>query len=308
MPRNARMIVEGEAAVYHLISRTALDGYVMGDVENDFLLKLIKELSGVYFSEVLSFCLMGNHFHLVVRMHPGDDYSDEVIRKRFERYYQQDKKRILMPGQIPTFRNKWASLSEFVKEIKQGFSRFYNKRHKRKGFFWSDRFKSVLVEDGETLLNCLAYVELNPVRAGIVDRPEEYRWSSLGYHLQTANKGNFLSVDFGLTGAEKSNNKERLALYRQYVYEKGSLNPGKGKTIAAEVVEREAGKGFATDPVDRFRYRTRYFCDSGIIGSKEFVRRCWEMFRDDGDGREKRILPVVGLGGVYSLKRLSEKI
>ena len=57
--------------------------------------------------------------------------------------------------------------------------------------FWSDRFKSVLVEDGETLVNCLAYVELNPERAGIVVRPEAYRWGSLGYHLTNRQQRKF---------------------------------------------------------------------------------------------------------------------
>jgi putative transposase len=61
-----------------------------------------------------------------------------------------------------------------------------------------DRFKSVIVEKGETLINCLAYIDLNPLRAGLVDRPEDYRWNSLGYHVQTGNKDNFLSLDFGL--------------------------------------------------------------------------------------------------------------
>jgi hypothetical protein len=46
-----------------------------------------------------------------------------------------------------------------------GFSRFYNRRHNRRGFFWGDRFKSVIVEKGETLINCLTYIDLNPVRA-----------------------------------------------------------------------------------------------------------------------------------------------
>jgi hypothetical protein len=55
-------------------------------------------------------------------------------------------------------------------------------------YFWSDRFKSVIVENGETLINCLAYIDLNPVRAGIVEKPEDYRWSSLGYHIQTGNE------------------------------------------------------------------------------------------------------------------------
>ena len=246
--------------------------------------------------------------YVVGRMHTGDDYPDDAIRKRFERYYRNDKKKVLVPGRIPTFRNKWASLSEYMKEIKQGFSRFYNRRHQRKGFFWSDRFKSVLVEDGETLINCLAYVDLNPVRAGIVGRPEEYRWNSLGYHLQTGNKDGFLSLDFGLTSVSGQSKKQRLALYRQYVYEKGSLSTKKGKTIDAGIVKKESRKNFAIGPVDRFRYRTRYFSDSGIIGSKEFVRRCWGKLCNEGDYREKRILPVAGLAGIYSLKRLSENL
>jgi len=83
MPRIARLVVKGEPTVYHVISRTTLDGFVLGDIEKDYLLKLIKRLSSVYFSEVLGFCVMGNHFHLFVRMHPGEDYSDEDIRKRF---------------------------------------------------------------------------------------------------------------------------------------------------------------------------------------------------------------------------------
>ena len=87
MPRIARLIVKEEEAVYHVMSRTALEGYVIGDVEKDFLLNLIKRLSNIYFSEVIGFCLMGNHFHLLVRMHPGSEYSDEEIDRRFRLYY-----------------------------------------------------------------------------------------------------------------------------------------------------------------------------------------------------------------------------
>jgi putative transposase len=149
MPRIARLVVKGEPAVYHVISRTALDGFVLEDIEKDFLLKLIKRLSSVYFSEVLGFCVMGNHFHLLVRMHPGEDYSKEDIKKRFILYYGKDRAKMFQNGQVPYFREKWSSLSEYVKEIKQGFSRFYNRRHGRKGFFWSERFKSVIVDNGD---------------------------------------------------------------------------------------------------------------------------------------------------------------
>ena len=180
MARIPRLTMTGEPAVYHVISRTALDGFVLGDVEKEYLLTLIQQLSAVYFTEVLGFCLMGNHFHLLVRMLPETAFTDAEIRTRFQRYYGPDSERQLTDGQLPTLRAKWASLSDYVKEIKQGFSRWYNKRHGRKGFFWGERFKSVLVENGDTLVNCLAYIDLNPVRAGLVERPEDYRWCSLG--------------------------------------------------------------------------------------------------------------------------------
>ena len=300
MPRIARMIIKDEPAVYHVMSRTALDGYVLGDVEKEYLVQLIKKLSKVYFTEVLGFCFMGNHFHLLVRMHQDEEYTDEEIKKRYELYYgQKDLDEETHMGKILLLRKKWSSLSEYVKEIKQGFSRFYNRRHKRKGFFWSDRFKSVIVDNGETLINCLAYIDLNPIRAGLVNKPEEYRWSSIGYHVQTNNKDGFLSLDFGLSEFGFKNKGDRLRYYRRFLYEKGNI---KG-------LEKEREKDFEISSVDRFLHRTRYFTDSGIIGSKSFVDRIYQDFKDYFLSKhEKKPKIIQGLEGVYSLKRLSEAI
>ena len=294
MPRIARMIVRGEVVVYHVISRTALNGYVIGDVEKDYLLDLIKRISSVYFTEVLGFCLMGDHFHLVVRMHQGEEYSDEEIKRRFDLYYSH-KKRALQEGQLTVLRDKWANISEYVREIKQVFSRFYNKKHNRKGFFWSERFKSVIVDNGETLVNCMAYVDLNPVRAGICEKPEEYPWSSLGYHFRTDNKDDFLSLDFGLS--EFGRGDEQLKAYREFVYEKGRITAGsKGST-----------EGSGTKPLDRFMNKSRYFSDSGIVGTKAFVSRHYQTFKHHFSSRHEKIPKAIkGLDGVYSLKRLSE--
>ncbi len=60
MPRIARIKVKGEPTVYHIMSRTALDGFVLEDVEKDFLLNLIRRLSGLYFAEIIGFCIMGD--------------------------------------------------------------------------------------------------------------------------------------------------------------------------------------------------------------------------------------------------------
>ncbi len=151
MPRIPRLLHLGESATYHVISRTALPGFVLGDVEKEHLVQRLRRLCGVYFAAALGFCVMGNPLHLLVRMHTGEDVSHEEIRHRFRLYYGADSKRALADGQIPAQRGKRASLAELVKEVKQSFSRWFNKTHGRSGFFWGERFKSVLVEDGDTL-------------------------------------------------------------------------------------------------------------------------------------------------------------
>ncbi|GAB6163095.1 hypothetical protein JCM12298_22550 [Desulfothermus naphthae] len=151
MPRIARFLREDEPTVYHVISRTALEGLPFKDEDKEYMLELIKKWSKIFFVDVLGFVIMGNHFHLVVRTYPESDVCDEDVRERYKRLYG-------------------------TKEIGSGieFERF-NKKYGRRGTLWGDRFKSLILEDGLTLVNLLAYVDLNAVRAGIVKRPEEYR-------------------------------------------------------------------------------------------------------------------------------------
>ena len=99
------------------MSRTALDGFPLGDVEKDFMLDLIRRYSMLYFVEILGFCLMGNHFHILVRMFPEHKYTDEDIQKRYENFYGDGS--MFAAGWIPSLREKLSSLSEFVREIKK---------------------------------------------------------------------------------------------------------------------------------------------------------------------------------------------
>ena len=308
MPRTTRLIINDETAVYHVMSRTALDGFPLGDIEKDFMLDLIRRYSSLYLVEILGFCLMGNHFHILVRMFPEYKFTDEDIQKRYENFYGDE--RVFATGWTPSLREKLSNLSEFIREIKVGFTRYYNKRSHRRGYFWGDRFKSVIVENGETLINCLAYIDLNPLRAGLVERPEEYRWNSLGYHMQTGNKDDFLSLDLGVIEFGLIDAQERLKRYRRYVYEAGAVDrseKGQRKVIDDAVVKKEQKREYKISRIDRFRYRTRYFTDSGIIGTKEFVSENYQRFKDlFMSKREKNPRRVAGLDGVYSLKRLAE--
>jgi REP element-mobilizing transposase RayT len=304
------MVIDDETTVYHVMSRTALDGFVIGDIEKDFMLNLIKRYSALYFVEILGFCLMGNHFHILVKTLPDYKFTDQDIKKRYVGFYGDD--RVFTDGMIPSLRAKLPSLSEFVGAIKVEFARYYNRRHNRRGYFWGDRFKSVIVDKGETLINCLAYIDLNPLRAGIVDRPENYRWNSLGYHLQTENKDLFLSTNFGLKESSVKSKKEQIRLYRRYVYEAGAISRSdkmKAKVIDHKAVAKERKKDFEISRITRFRYRTRYFSDSGIIGSKEFVSENYQRFKHLFYSKhDKKPRPIKGLAGMYSLKRLSETI
>ena len=121
----------------------------------------------------------------------------------------------------------------------------------------------------------------------------------MGHHVQTNNKDGFLSTDFGLREFAVKGARERIALYRRFVYEKCGLL----------TEEPNLEKGLELTPVDRFRYRTRYFTDSGIIGTKEFVSRVYQNFKSYFTSRrEKQPKRVQGLEGIYSLKRLSENL
>ena len=94
-----------------------------------------------------------------------------------------------------------------------------------------------------------------------MDKPEEYRWSSIGYHAQRNNEDGLLSLDFGLAEFGVMGAGERLRYYRKFLYEKGDIAG----------TDKERARDFELNQLDKFRYRTRYFIDSGIIGSSEFV-------------------------------------
>ena len=299
--------MEEEDAIYHVISRTALPGFVLGDIEKNYLVNLIKRLSAVFSVDVFGFCVMGKHFHLLVKVNTAENYTDSDVKRRGGLYYQ-DESRVVTDGQLPFYRGKLSSLSEFIKEIKQRFSRYYNKLHERRGYFWGERFKSVIVENGDTLVNCLAYIDLNPIRAGLAAIPEDYRWSSMGYHAQTANKDEFLSTDLGLSSYGEMSEAERLTDYREFLYEKGAIETAKGMSINEAVIEKERDKNYKLISMDRLRFKTRYFTDSGIIGTKGFVSHYYEMFKGCfNTNNEKNPKKISGLDGIYSLKRLANE-
>jgi hypothetical protein len=152
----------------------------------------------------------------------------------------------------------------------------------------------------------LAYIDLNPVRANIEKQPEDYRWCTLGYLLQTNNRNKLLSLEFGVEKLNKLSFKKRLAAYREFVYEIGSLASNKGKSIEPEILEKQQAKGFNLSGLDCIKYRSRYFTDSAIIGSRQFVSDTYLQFQELFSHRKtKKPVPIRGMDAVFSLRRLT---
>jgi putative transposase len=99
------------------MSRTALNGFPFENIEKNRMVDMIRSFISLYFTEILGFCIMGNYVPILVRMIPGSHFSDSEIKERFLRFYgKKGKENQFSDEHIPFYRNKWASLSEFLKE------------------------------------------------------------------------------------------------------------------------------------------------------------------------------------------------
>lgn len=92
MARIPRLLNPYEPTIYHVMSRTALDGFPLGDVEKDYLLEVMQRCSRLYFVDVLGFTILGNHFHLLIRMNPEKDYTDQQIRDRVLNFFEKKER------------------------------------------------------------------------------------------------------------------------------------------------------------------------------------------------------------------------
>lgn len=128
---------------------------------------------------------------------------------------------------LDRYEKRRGKLSEFMKSFKQRITNYMNKRLKRRGTFWEGRYKSVLVEGSElALLTVAAYIDLNPVRAGLVKRPEDYRWCGYAEALSGTRGAPLARKGLGQMMAEclsddglRTDWRRTMKRYRQFLYE-----------------------------------------------------------------------------------------
>jgi putative transposase len=169
---------------------------------------------------------------------------------------------------------RMGDLSMFVKLLKQRFSIWYNRQHQRRGTLWGERFKSTLVENSpEALKTVAAYIDLNPVRAKLVEDPKDYRFC--GYAEWMAGQKEMAS-GYAMLFQSKDLD-DLLEQYRMILFGKGAgvkRRDGKGERIEPEKVQRVLQQGGKVGRHELLHCRIRYFSDGCIIGSREFIEKC----------------------------------
>jgi REP element-mobilizing transposase RayT len=207
-PRNA-LISLTDTPYYHITSRCVRRAFLCGidhysgqnyEHRRQWVVDRIRLLSSLFAIDVCAYAVMNNHYHLVLKLCPEQlsDFSDEQVMDRWcalfkgpllvQRYRSGEA---LMPFERSTvsdivnvWRSKLSSLSWFMRCLNQPIARQANIEDQCTGKFWESRFTSQALKTEEALLSCMAYVDLNPVRAGIATRPETASHTSIRERIQ----------------------------------------------------------------------------------------------------------------------------
>lgn len=197
--------------LYHVSTRcNNREFYFQEDYDFELFLDNLGKAKEEYGALIYAYCLTSNHFHMIIQT-PDED-----------------------------------NLSDFMREVNGNFAQAYNRKHRKCGRFWQQRFHSTIIDSETQLLNTLFYIDLQMVRCGVVDDPKDWKWGS--YQSYAYGEINPL-VDLHPLYLEFADSAEK----RQYAY----------RSMIAERIQ-EKGLGLQQNPL----------VSKGIvIGSFGFVKR-----------------------------------
>ncbi len=273
--RRSRLKILHQTACYHIVCRITQQQPWLDEKEKIYLSLLLPRVAHYCGVEVLTFCVMSNHFHLLVRI-PAKAEADAKISpgrivQRVGDLYGGAAARHLeellaattmaesasqLEAELALHLGRMHDLSIFMKLLKQRFTMWHNRQHDSRGTLWTERFKSVVIESRDSgrdpLQLVAAYIDLNPVRAGLVADAKEYPYS--GYGRAAAGNSESLRGLMALTRVGKAG--DALTAYEQLLG---------GNFPAADD---------SAEPVNvatALRSRQAAFVKGAVLGSAEFV-------------------------------------
>ena len=290
---------------YHLVSRCCLREFLFGDEDKEMLVRMLRRVERFSGVEVLSYAMMDNHLHVLVHVpRPAEVDEDELLervsalygqakadalRERWEMYRHSKYWRRVAEEQ-DALRKRMGDITPFMSTLKQRFSTWYRAHHGCEGTIWQGRFGSTVVEGSPNALAAVAaYIDLNPVRAGVVKDPKDYRWSGYGAALAgDAQAMRGLSRVYCENPAPGDFTAKYAPQYRQLLYLKGS-DVFDGEEV--KKVVREHGK--LPLPV-LLRCKVGHFTRGVAFGSRAFVDAVFESHRGHFGAKRRTGARAVG--------------
>jgi putative transposase len=146
MPRQTRQFYQGQ--YYHIITRGNNRQFLFREAEDfEFYMEQVRRYKERYEVAIVHYCIMSNHVHFLMRNESGE-----------------------------------RGISKMMQGLGMAYARYYKKKRRKTGHVFEDRFKSIWIETDAYLLECGRYIERNPVRAKMVKKADEYKWSSYRYY------------------------------------------------------------------------------------------------------------------------------
>ncbi|MDR1011172.1 MAG: transposase, partial [Opitutaceae bacterium] len=267
-----------------------------------------------------TYAIMDNHFHVLVRVPKKTPVADAELLRRYRLLHPkptwyQSASLATIEAQLKTggpdadaWRKQQLALmndvSAFMKLLKQRFTIWFNKTHNRFGTLWAERFKSVLVQpDGRAVRTVAAYIDLNPVRAGLADDPKDYRFC--GYSEAIAGRRIAQAGIIHVIGEDDARTwRDAQEYYRLMIIGSGA-KPRVGKAAVSENLFEETVRAKGKLPLSTaLRCQIRYFTGAGILGGRAFVSKHLTLLRRKTGLRRRKELralpPVCDWGGVDS--------
>jgi len=323
------------AAVYHCMSHTVSE-VRLDDRAREILRKQLWQIADYCGVHVFTYALMSNHFHVLVRVPlKTDDVPDAELLRRHDVLYPRPSR--LLAARMKVIREqlktngpqavKWrkqqlslmCDISPFMKLLKQRFSVWFNRTQNRRGTLWSERFKSVLVEGRDNVLSTMAaYIDLNPVRAGMAADPKDYRFCGYAEALagnKTAQTGiiNIITArpvaDSAGGGTGRGSGikwSEAQQAYRMRLFGDG-VKQRAGKASITPAHFAKVMKENGTLPLtDVLHCRVRYFTDGAVLGSKAFVAEQLARYRRQTGLRKqialRKLPPLTDWGDMVTMR------
>jgi putative transposase len=291
--RHPRLKGTAYPSSYHCVSRVTNGQAIFqttgpGSEEAERFVRLLHRLAAFCNISILTYALMGNHFHLLCEVPEPRPLSDPELLDRVEALDGPARRKAAqrtLQGQTPggevaaqalrqRCQARMFNLSSFLQELKSRFAQCYNRRHGRFGPLWAERFKSLLIEDGTALQAVALYIDLNPVRAGLCSDPKDYRYCGYGEAVGTgkvpARAGLARALGFEPGQAPWA---EVGAAYRRLLFRTGVVASKREQAVidpeqARRVVEEEKG---VLPLGDQLGCRLRFLTTGLVLGSRSFV-------------------------------------